>query len=575
MRRLSWEKINHRRSWKGQPTRIEEDESTMRNNPMRTHIAQASATLLAAAVAGSMLAPATASAAPRSYHLSNWQQRPAIPAVSWRPAGLGTITVRRGHERLASAWLYANRALRDVHIRPFVSRAADGARVIVLPASYFPRLDRGSRVPVHVRIVAGRLARIGVFGADLHVDARPLHSPVRRVANDLDFRVDVDRAIVPPPPPPPPPHIGRVITWSAPRSTLGTITVQRGQTVTETVSFSSTANLTSVYLKDALGAYARAHGLSISVVSPISLTTLAANTPVNAQFAIGASADARTGLYPSDLHVDGRLPGGRFARLPYDLDFRVRVVPYIPVISWTPHTLGTISLQQGQTVTETASFTSSVDLTSVTLRDTLGAYAASHGLTLAVLSPSPAAPINVTANTPVPLTFTLAAAPTARVALYRDRAIYVYGSQGGGAVAGLHYGLHFNVDVDRAPRVTPIVSWSGGSFASLPTVQAGQVATYSAAFSSNVDLTDVAFARYVSARTARFRAPRITVALANGVTTVAANALTQVTVTIDASHLKRGGLYVGDLYVVGRAAGTARHALHYGLHITGAVSTAP
>jgi hypothetical protein len=288
-------------------------------------------------------------------------------------------------------------------------------------------------------------------------------------------------------------------------------------------------------------------------------------------FVVVIPATVRVGRYVGV----GRLLRREAAR-DYDYDGRplnviVRVVraghprPVAPVIRWQPaNSLGVITVQRGQTVTETASFTSDVALTNAAVTRALGDVATDRGVAITILTPVSTLP-SVAAGAPIPVSFTLTATPGARIAAYAA-ALYVEGSVSGGPVKGLHYGLHFTIDVDAAPATT--VSWTGGNYTTFPSVARGSIVTETAVFTTSAD---VANAMIRLANVHRSRGVRVTL-LPLTSATITANTPVTVNVVIDTTQLAAPGFFTGDIFLIAQPAGvTARRLLHYGLHFTGAV----
>ncbi len=201
------------------------------------------------------------------------------------------------------------------------------------------------------------------------------------------------------------------------------------------------------------------------------------------------------------------------------------------------------------------------------MRD-LNDYARDCGVVVTVLSPG-ALP-NVAAQTPVAVTFILAARPYARPGVYAAD-LHLLGTPAGDRHARrLRYDLAIRIDVDRAP--TPVIAWAGGPFNSFPAVARGATATETASFTTSVDLTDVRFVR------TRMRRPRgVTITLARpSSASIAANAPTTVSLAVVATGLPSrapGGFFAGAILVIGRPVGATRPvALYPALHITGAVN---
>lgn len=338
----------------------------------------------ALALTGGTLVPAAAVAAGPRAALAPRPARGQV--VAWAPASPKPITVRRGRTVVEVVAFTNLRPLADIHIMP-ARGDADGTTIRILgttlPASR--RLDRYFRV-VHVRfaVVAGRFARLGAYHANLHVDARIQgQSAYRPLPDALPFRVDVDRAPVAPPPAP------AVIRWS-PSDRLGTLTVQRGQTLDETTSFVSSADLSGVQVRHDLGVYAREHGVALRVTST-SLTglRLLANTPVTVAFTVCAGLHARAGVYSADLYVRGGLSrnyGPR--RLPNALTFRIDVDRSL--LTATPTATAPTAMPAGvSTATSTAISTNTTTATNTAVpTNTATATVAPTGTATATIAPA-------------------------------------------------------------------------------------------------------------------------------------------------------------------------------------------
>jgi len=494
--------------------------------------------------------------------------RHETPIIRWQPANnLGAIPVQRGQTVTETVSFTSNVALTNVHVARDLGNYAQshGVRVRVSPStpSVLANVAPGVAVPVIFTISAGRVARLGVYPADLHVDAATKDDGrVLRRPNDLDFRVAVR-------------PVAAVIHWQ-PANSLGVIAVQRGQTITETASFTSAVDLTNVRLAGTFDYPDRAEDsrVSVRVVSPISLPSVAANTPVSVTFTIRGGYRAPLGGYNAGVHVVGTEPGGPRAVLPYDLDFRVQVRRDAAVIYWQPaNQLGTVTVQRGQTVTETATFSSSVDLTNASLTALLSVgedQREASRVRLAVISPNPAAPINVTAGAPVSVTFTVQALAGAPLRAYPAIA-YIVGTEQGGPRATLHYGLHFTV---RVTGDTPVIHWQPANSLGALKVQRGQTITETATFSSDVALSNAEIVRDLSDN-AREHGVSLTVLSPATPVNIVQGAPVTVMFAISAAPAARIAAYPAALYVKASLFGGPATALHYGLHFTIVVDAAP
>jgi len=364
------------------------------------------------------------------------------------------------------------------------------------------------------------------------------------------------------------PAASPLVLWSP--GGLGTITLRQGQTVYRSVYLTAMRGLRGAAVYPSLSV--KAAGTAIQVLTTAYFSQLDGGDRIHVVFAIVANRAATVGVYPADLHVVA-LHGQAESRVSNDLDFAVdvdqAVQPKPPVIvpdlHWTPGNLGVLTVHQGQGITRAASFVSDAPLSGLALRDTLATNVAQQGLSVNITSPIPA---SVGPNVPVPVTFVISAAPTAPIHYYRDRVLYVTASKNGGAPALLHYGLHFTLDVDRAPVIVPHLTWVGGSAVAYPTVRRGTIATETASFTSNATLTNVRFVRVLHTPV-----PGVVITVApQPIATIAAGDPTTLSITIDATRATRTGLFGADIYAVGQPAGyTHAIGLHYGLHFDTAV----
>src|SRR5205085_2510363 len=130
-------------------------------------------------------------------------------------------------------------------------------------------------------------------------------------------------------------------------------------------------------------------------------------------------------------------------------------IPTMPTITWTPAGLGTMTVHQGQIITETVSFVSNMNLSSVQLAPSprLANLPHVHLTVVPMVLPS------VTANMAVPVTLTISADANAELTVYRGD-LHVVAGVNGGPMVRLARDLDVAVDVDRAPR--PLVTWVSG-----------------------------------------------------------------------------------------------------------------
>jgi len=167
------------------------------------------------------------------------------------------------------------------------------------------------------------------------------------------------------------------------------------------------------------------------------------------------------GLYVADLRLRGLNQAGREVDFGAPYFFTVRVArpapprPGVSFIHWTPASLGAITVDRGQTLSETASFVSSADLRGVRVFRGLGDYAQASGVNIRILSTSLQGS-RLPANTPVSVTFQIHAGPYARIASYAAN-LHVFATLDGSHGYGerrLANDLAFRVDVDRGPVPT-------------------------------------------------------------------------------------------------------------------------
>jgi len=532
---------------RGATLNLKEDRGHMHGLIRRIPLVALSATLL-----GGTLAPAMAQAAPAV--------RAQPKTVQWTPGVIERTVAAGGFHRLGIATRFNtpeklqratftirfNGGLYAAPTSTGLGTVGAGAHDLAFTVSVPARTRTGSYLGTG-RLFHLQGRRVVQTGANLYVIVRVVGAPAPR-------------------PRPRPRPIAPVIHWQ-PANSLGAIAVQRGQTVTETVSFTSNVALTNARVARELGDYASDHGVRVRIISPLAPTSVLTGTAVPVVFTVSAGPAARLGAYPADLHVDAATAERRYARLANDLDFRVQVTPVAAVIHWQPtNQLGALTVQRGQIITETATFSSDVALTNAEIvRDLSGA--ANHGVAVTVLTPVANSTIPV--GTPVTVNFTISAAPGARIATY-PAALYVKGSESGGPAVGLHYGLHFKIDVDQAPATT--VSWNNGAnYVTFPAIARGQIVTETATFTTSAGVANASL-RLVHGQ--RLKGVRVTVAPLAGAT-IAANTPTTVNVIIDATAMpakQPAGFVSGDIFLIAQpAAATTPRLLHYGLHFTGAV----
>jgi hypothetical protein len=307
--------------------------------------------------------------------------------------------------------------------------------------------------------------------------------------------------------------------------------------------------------------------LTVVSISPVA-ASVPAGTPVGVTFTIAARANAAVGVYPAALQIMAR-QNGVMIRLGPDFAFNVAVTRLGRVITWTPASLGTIKLLQGQTMTQTVSFTSTMALTSVQIRSDLSSAQAAHGVTLDVVSMTPATTA-VAAGQPVSVTLTLSAAPDATPGIY-PTGLHVMGSFDGGPVIHLADDVYFPLVV--AP-LTPLVTWVNGSPMSFPTISRGTATvgvTETASLSSNVSLSNVALVGKLSDRVSAQGLTISLVPVPGGA--IAANTPVAVSFVIGVPATAQPGVYSGDIWLTAqRANTTAAVRLTRKLHFVFAVN---
>jgi len=235
-----------------------------------------------------------------------------LPAYTQRTALAGRVSQYEVLERV-----YTPFAIRGAHVVLHRLDRGISARVLYAPHGLF-RAHSTHNVLLYVRVP--RTTGPGLYIADLRL--RGLNQAGREVdfGAPYFFTVRVAR------PAPPRPGVS-FIHWTP--ASLGAITVDRGQTLSETASFVSSADLRGVRVFRGLGDYAQASGLNIRILStPLQGSRLPANTPVSVTFQIHAGPYARIASYAANLHVFATLDGSHGygeRRLANDLAFRVDV----------------------------------------------------------------------------------------------------------------------------------------------------------------------------------------------------------------------------------------------------------
>ncbi len=241
--------------------------------------------------------------------------RPAAAAVHFSPA----YTQRTALSGRVSQYevlerVYTPFTIRGAHV--VLQRLDRGinARILYAPHGLF-RAHSTHNVLLYVRVP--RTTGPGLYVADLRLRGLNGEGRERDFGAPYFFTVRVVR---------PGPSVS-FIHWTP--ASLGPVTVDRGQTLNETASFVSSADLRGVRVFRGLGDYAQASGLNIRIVSTsLQGARLPANTPVSVTFQIHAARYARIATYAADLHVFATLDGSHGygeRRLPNDLDLRIDI----------------------------------------------------------------------------------------------------------------------------------------------------------------------------------------------------------------------------------------------------------
>lgn len=505
--------------------------------------------LLAATLFGAALAPA-AHAAPVAHRHAIRQE--SLARLWWAPNGVGR-TVRRGvhHEFTVVAHFRSSVMVRNAAF----AFHFDGGLYARPSTLYWGTIWPNMRHDLSFTVVVPSGVRAGWYEGNVRLVRREGIGDYDRLS--APFTVDVHVANQAPPPNPP------VITWSAGLG-LGTITLQQGQSVIETASFSSSVNLTNLQAKFSLGSFALNNGLSVTLLSTIP-ATLSAGVSVPVTISISAAPTATVRGYQDVLYLMGSQNGGALARLWHDVDFGIDVdrAPVAQVIYWIPSQhLGTFTVQRGQTITATAEFTSSVALSNMAVRRTLSDYSAEHGVAVTVISTSPAT-TSVAANTPVTVTFTVAAGPAARIGIYHGTDLHVDASTPtNSAVTGLRNDADLIVDVDAIPGTTPVISWSAhhNNFGTI-TLRQGRSMNVALSFSSSVSLTNVSVRSSLNEFARQHGVAVGILSLTPNTTSLVANASETVQFRVSASPSAPVGVYAADLHVDGSRAGAATASL--------------
>jgi hypothetical protein len=236
--------------------------------------------------------------------------------------------------------------------------------------------------------------------------------------------------------------------------------------------------------------------------------------------------------------------------LPLALAIQV-VNPPASVVTWSPSNLGRIVVLKGQTVTETASFVSSVALSNVQLGRRLSPYAIGQGVVVTPLGISPAA-TSIAPNTRYTVTFSIATAANTTAGLYGVDVV-LSGSFNGGPVTAFDRSLHATLDV-RRPE--PTINWTPDGLGQI-NLTPGQTVTKTATFVSNVALSGVQLARQLPDAAASHGVSINLLGLTPATTAIAPNAPYTVTFTVAAAPTAPSGAYSGAVYLTGSVNGAA------------------
>ena len=467
---------------------------------------------------GSVFAPAAAHAA-----VPQWRH---ARLLQWAPAAMQRQVARgRHHEFPIVTHFRTDATIRDA---AFTIRF-DGGLYARPSAIQYGTVYGHMWHDLSFVVVAPSWVRVGWY----HGVVRLVKWEGRHDYDRLGVPFNVWVRVVPRVSPPPAPRV----TWAP--ATLAPISLSQGQTVTETATFSSSVALTNVQMRAELTNFALDHFISISIVSPLP-ASVAANTPVPVTFTVSAGPRAGLYNYRADLHVLASANGGAVLRRANDLDFMIDVVRAPITITWTPAALAPITLNQGQTVTATASFTSNVALDSAQVQASLHDVAVDHGISVTITSPIPT---SVAANTVTPVTFAVSADPHAALRSYQAD-LHVLASVSGSLVVRQWHDLDFAIRVVRAASE---IQWTPGFLGNIHLRQ-GQAVTITASFVSGAALTN---AQLVGLVDEAIVAPGLTVAAVMPIpASVAAGTPISVSFAISAAPTTPVRFYHAHVYVL-------------------------
>ena len=310
---------------------------------MHTVVRRLTVPAVALAAAGSLLVPMTTHAAAPAHH--------APAPVVYAPAYVER-TYRQGYHTFdIFEHVRTNVVVRHGFFGLHIFSDDLRGRLLYAPHGLF---KRNSVHDVLAQFAVPADARPGLYTAGLRLYRYNEDRDVVGVGTTMLVRVRILRPT--PSPPPTPTHA--TIDWNP--SVLGTIVVEQGQTVTETVSFQSTADLSRVQVQRDLGDLAIYRGVGLRVVST-SLTSgrAAANTPINVTFAVRAGGHAVVGSYGANLHIAasfGHYATGRILRhfLPFTIAVNPGPTPTATVTSTPVSATSTSTATAMSTSTSTA-----------------------------------------------------------------------------------------------------------------------------------------------------------------------------------------------------------------------------
>lgn len=237
--------------------------------------------------------------------------------------------------------------------------------------------------------------------------------------------------------------VAATVHW-LPTNQAGSFSLQRGQVITESASFVSAAALTNAEFVRALSG--AAHGVVITVLTPATPATVTPGVPTNVVFTLAAAPDARIGAYPAALYVRGSLFGGPVVGLHYGLHFTIHVVPApATTVRWNNgvNYVSVPTVARGTVVTETATFTTSADVTNAVVAFAGVRQSAGLHLRLIPLSGAAETPVNIMANTPTTVNIVVDATGAVKSGFFNG-IVFLYAQPSGSAGRRLlHYGLHF------------------------------------------------------------------------------------------------------------------------------------